>query len=208
MNPRVLPPEAWKLVHQLDGAGAALLEPWTLAGGTGLALQLGHRISNDLDFFLADRFDVGALRRSLADLGALEIQYQDENTLHVRLNAIRLSYLRAEAPFLHPPLKYRGLRLADPRDIAAMKIIAIAGRGSRKDFVDVYAYLEAGGDFPGLMEIVRRRHANVSFNQVHLLRSLVYFDDAEDEPMPRMLHKVDWPEIRARLEEEVRRWAP
>ena len=75
MNPRVLPPEAWKLVHQLDGAGAALLEPWTLAGGTGLALQLGHRISNDLDFFLADRFDVGALRRSLADLGALEIQF-------------------------------------------------------------------------------------------------------------------------------------
>jgi hypothetical protein len=206
MNPRVLPQEAWKLVHQLGGAG--LLEPWTLAGGTGLALQLGHRVSIDLDFFTEDRLDVGALRRSLAPLGALEIQYQDENTLHVRLNGIRLSYLRSEAPFLCPPVEYRGLRLADPRDIAAMKIITIAGRGSRKDFVDLYAYLEAGGDFPGLMEIVRRRHANVSFNEIHLLRSLVYFEDAEQEPMPRMLHKVDWPEIRARLEEEVRRWAP
>ena len=85
--------------------------------------------------------------------------------LHVRLNGIRLSHLRSEAPFLHPPLRYRGLRLADPRDIAAMKIIA-------------------------------------------LLRSLVYFEDAEDEPMPRILHKVDWPGIRARLEEEVRRWVP
>jgi Nucleotidyl transferase AbiEii toxin, Type IV TA system len=206
MNPRVLPQEAWKLVHQLSGA--ALLEPWTLAGGTGLALQLGHRISIDLDFFIEDPFDAAALRRSLADLGSLEIQHQDEDTLHVRLSGIRLSYLRSEAPFLHPPIEYRGLRLADPRDIAAMKIIAIAGRGSRKDFVDLYAYLEAGGDFPGLVEIVRRRHANVSFNEVHLLRSLVYFEDAEEEPMPRMLHKVDWPEIRARLEEEVRRWAP
>ncbi len=206
MNPRVLPKEVWKLVRQLDGAG--LLEPWTLAGGTGLALQLGHRVSIDLGFFNDDGFDVGELRRSLTPLGALEIQYQNENTLHVRLNGIHLSYLCSETPFLYPPLQYRGLRLADPRDIAAMKIIAIAGRGSRKDFVDLYAYLEVGGDFPGLMEIVRRRYANVSFNAIHLLRSLVYFEDAEEEPMPRMLHKVGWPGIRARLEEEVRRWAP
>lgn len=206
MNPRVLSQEAWKLVHRLGRAG--LLEPWTLAGGTGLALQLGHRVSLDLDFFREDHFEVAALRQLLAPLGTLEIQDQDTDTLHVRLNGMRLSYLRSEAPFLYPPVPYRGLRVADTRDIAAMKIIAIAGRGSRKDFVDVYAYLEAGGDFPGLMELVRRRYTNVSFNEIHLLRSLVYFDDAEEEPMPQMLHKVAWSAIRARLEEEVRRWAP
>jgi hypothetical protein len=89
-----------------------------------------------------------------------------------------------------------------------MKIVAIGGRGSRKDFVDLYAYLEAGGDFPSLMEILKRKYAKTSFNEMHLLRSLVYFDDAESEPMPRMLRSVTWKNIRSRLEEEARRWAP
>lgn len=89
-----------------------------------------------------------------------------------------------------------------------MKLVAIAGRGSRKDFIDLYAYFEAGGDFPGLIQILRQRYAATSFNEVHLLRSLVYFEDAEQEPMPRTLREISWPKVRRRLEDEVRRWAP
>ena len=58
------------------------------------------------------------------------------------------------------------------------------------------------------MRSVRERYSDTGFNEMHLLQSLVYFDDAEDEPMPRMLSKAQWPEIRSRIEEEVRRWAP
>jgi predicted nucleotidyltransferase component of viral defense system len=206
MNPKVLSPQAWSVVKTLDKAN--ILEPWILAGGTALALQLGHRISIDLDFFTAESFEPQALRVKLAELGALEVQTMEMDTLHVLLDGVRLSYLRSEVPFLYEPVKYRGLRLADVRDIAAMKVIAVAGRGSKKDFVDLYAYLEAGGTFAELMRSVRQRYRDTKFNEMHLLRSLAYFDDAEDEPMPRMLSKVKWEDIRSRIEEEVRRWAP
>ena len=89
-----------------------------------------------------------------------------------------------------------------------MKVIAVAGRGSKKDFVDLHAYFETGATFGDLMAIVQRRYADTEFNAMHLLRSLVYFDDAEAEPMPRMLTKVAWPRIRHRLESEVKNWAP
>ena len=206
MNPRVLPAEAWAVVKRLDREG--LLADWILAGGTALALQLGHRISLDLGFFRHDAFDATALRTSLAKLGRLEVPSMAAGTLHVRLGGVFLSFLRSEVPFLYEPVPYRGLRLADVRDIAAMKVIAVAGRGSRKDFVDLHAYFESGASFGDLMAVVRQRYAGIDFNPMHLLRSLVYFDDAETEPMPRMLTDVDWARIRRRLEAEVRSWGP
>ncbi len=206
MNPKVLPPDAWSVVKALDRKN--LLEGWILAGGTALALQLGHRVSADLGFFTSGEFDPQDLRVRLAAAGSLEVVDMASGTLHTRLRGLRLSHLRSEVPFLFEPTLYRGLRLADVRDIAAMKVIAVAGRGSRKDFIDLYAYLEAGGTFPDLMRTVEQRYRDTRFNEMHLLRSLVYFDDAEDEPMPRMLWKVDWSEVRARFEEEVRQWAP
>lgn len=206
MNPRVLPKDAWRIVRQLGRH--ELLKDWILAGGTGLALQLGHRVSLDLDFFREEPFDPQQLRRSLSEAAQLEVLGMDASTLHARLDGIHVSYLESEVPFLFPTTEYRDLRLADPRDIAAMKVIAIGGRGSRKDFVDLYAYLEAGGTFPDLLRLVRERHADTEFNEMHLLKSLVYFEDAESEPMPRMLTELNWPEIRGRIEDEVRRWAP
>ncbi len=206
MNPKVLPAEAWDVVRRLDRED--LLADWILAGGTALALQLGHRISLDLDFFRHDAFDVAGLRVSLAKLGPLDVPSMAAGTLHARLDGVLLTFLRSEVPFLYEPIPYRGLRLADVRDIAAMKVIAVAGRGSRKDFVDLHAYFESGATFGDLMGVVQRRYEGTDFNPLHLLRSLVYFDDAEAEPMPRMLAKTDWSRIRHRLETEVRNWAP
>jgi hypothetical protein len=145
---------------------------------------------------------------SLADVCHLEVQSMSAGTLHARLRGVRLSFRRSEVPFLHEPVVYRGLRLADVRDIAAMKVIAVAGRGSKKDFVDLYAYFETGATFGDLMAIVQRRYRDTEFNAMHLLRSLVYFDDAETEPMPLMLSRVAWPQVRRRLGSEVRNWAP
>lgn len=206
MNPKVLPREAWIVTRKLARAG--LLESWVLAGGTGLALQLGHRISIDMSFFSITSFDSQMVRAEAAKLGRVTVQSQDADTLHLQLDGVRLSFLRSEAPFLFPPIEYRNLAIADVRDIAAMKIVAAGGRGSRKDFIDLYAYLEAGGDFGDLMEILRLRYASTTFNEVHLLKSLVYFEDAEQEPMPRMLTGIDWTMVKSRLEDEVRRWAP
>jgi len=176
-----------------------------LAGGTGLALQLGHRMSDDLDFFRAGTFSPAELATALAGLGRVVVQGRAEGTLHVTLDGFRVSFLAAGAPLLFEGAPYRGLKLADPRDIAVMKVIAIGGRGSRKDFVDLFFYLRGGGSLEGIFELIRRRFARVDFNEYHLLRSLVFFDDAESEPMPRMIRRAEWSEMRSALAAEVRR---
>jgi hypothetical protein len=118
---------------------------------------------------------------------------------------LRLSFLAAQAPLLFPGTLYRGLIVADPRDIAVMKVVAIGGRGSRKDFVDLYFYLRSGGGLDAVFEMVRRRFRAIDYNEYHLLRSLAFFEEADSEPMPRMLRRVSWPEIRRTIAAEVKR---
>ena len=77
-----------------------------------------------------------------------------------------------------------------------MKLVAIGGRGSRKDFVDLYFFLQAGGSLESTLDLTRRRFQRVDYNEYHLLKSLVYFEDAEAEPMPRMLREASWTAIK------------
>ena len=178
---------------------------WTLAGGTGLALQLGHRLSEDLDFFRAASFRPEDLAVALTRAGKIHVQARSAGTLHVSVEGLRVSFLSAQAPLLFPGTAYRGLVLADPRDIAVMKVIAIGGRGSRKDFIDLFFYLRSGGSLESVFEMVRRRFAAIDFNEYHLLRSLTFFEDAETEPVPRMLRRVAWREVKQAIIAEVRR---
>jgi hypothetical protein len=205
MHPKVLGADGWRMVRTLVRAGRT--EGWVLAGGTGLALQLGHRISQDLDFFRASPFAPAELAAGLAGLGRVLVQGRSAGTLHVTLDGLRVSFLAAEAPLLFAGTPYRGLALADPRDIAVMKVIAIGGRGSRKDFVDLFFYLRGGGSLEGIFALIRRRFAGVDYNDYHLLRSLVFFDDAETEPMPRMIRGTAWSGIKSAIVTEVKRLA-
>ena len=205
MHPKVLGADGWRMVRTLVRAGRT--EGWVLAGGTGLALQLGHRISQDLDFFRASPFAPAELAAGLAGLGRVLVQGRSAGTLHVTLDGLRVSFLAAEAPLLFAGTPYRGLALADPRDIAVMKVIAIGGRGSRKDFVDLFFYLRGGGSLEGIFALIRRRFAGVDYNDYHLLRSLVFFEDAETEPMPRMIRGAAWSGIKSAIATEVKRLA-
>lgn len=203
MHPRVLSDDGWTVVRKLTSAG--LLKGWTLAGETGLALQFGHRRSEDLDFFRVGPLDSQIVLEDLSRLGSVAVQSRTTGTLHATMDGVRLSFLEAQAPFLFACAPYRGLMIADPRDIAVMKVVAIGGRGSRKDFVDLYFYLRSGGAIDSLLELVRRRFTNVDYNEYHLLKSLIYFDDAEAEPMPRLLRRVSWSQIRKAITAEVAR---
>jgi len=203
MHPKVLRADAWALVRRLERA--EITAGWVLAGGTGLALQLGHRLSRALDFFRGGPCESESLIDSLARLGPVVVHGRSAGTLHVALAGTRLSFLSAQAPLLFPGTEYRGLVIADPRDIAVMKVVAIGGRGSRRDFVDLYFYLRSGGSLEGVFEMTRRRFAGIDYNEYHLLRSLTFFDDAETEPMPRMLRRAAWPEIKKTIVADVRR---
>lgn len=202
MHPKVLSKAAWKIVRSLVDGG--LTASWTLAGGTALALQLGHRYSEDLDFFRAESFDPERMVDSLTSLGDVAIHDRSTDTLHLALNGLRLSFMKAQAPLLFPGTPYRGLTVADPRDIAVMKVVAIGGHGNRKDFVDVYFIIQGGGSIDGILALVRQRFTRIDYNAYHLLKSLVYFDDAESQPMPRMIREVSWEEIKKTLTDAVR----
>ena len=205
MHPKVLSKNAWEVVRSLTKSG--ILEGWMLAGGTGLALQFGHRYSEDLDLFRPGDFDTEAMLNELARIGKVEVQQRASGTLHSVVQGVRLSFLEAQAEFLFPGASYRGMTVADPLDIAVMKVIAVSGRGSRKDFVDLYFLIRQGVSLESIFRLSRRRFKEIDYNEYHLLKSLVYFDDAETEPMPDMIRNVTWEEIKDAIIQEVRRLA-
>lgn len=206
MHPKVLDREAWKVVKSLSRLG--LLEGWFLAGGTGLALQLGHRVSEDLDLFSTEPFDTDDLLHQMSAAGKVIVLDRGRDTLHTMVGSVRVSYLASQAPFLFPGIPYRGLTLADPRDIAVMKLVAVGGRGSRKDFVDLYFYLQSGGDFAQALRWLEKRFVEIDYNSYHILKSLTWFTDAEAEPMPRMIKDVPWSRIKNAITTEARRLSP
>lgn len=114
--------------------------------------------------------------------------------MHARAGGVRVSFLEYRYPLLRPAVVARdGIRMASLEDIACMKLAAIAQRGAKKDFVDLYAL---GRRFP-LAEMVSLYRKKYSTRDVgHLLHALSYFDDADREPMPRLLRRWTWPAIR------------
>ena len=92
-------------------------------------------------------------------------------------------------------MDFDGLAVADPRDIACMKLDALANRGTRRDFVDLYLLAETYG-LPLIFEWFATKYASVSFNRTHLFKALTYFTDAEQDPMPDMLVPLGWATVR------------
>lgn len=203
MHPKVLSGNAWEVVRRLVKDG--LTDGWVLAGGTGLALQFGHRYSEDLDLFRPESFDSQLVLEELAKLGRVVVQARSSSTLHAVVDGVRLSFLEAQANFLYAGTLYRGIVIADPADIAVMKLVAIGGRGSRKDFVDLFFLFRNGVALDSIFKMLRRRFRDIDYNEYHLRKALVYFTDAESEPMPKMIRKVPWAEMKEVIVEEVRR---
>jgi len=174
-----------------------------LAGGTGLALHLGHRVSVDFDFFsahnglsLVDRADL--VRRCRAVDPDMVVVLDQDGTLGVRLGGVDVSFYRYDVALLEPLVAFAGLAVASVPDIAAMKLAAVVGRGGKKDFVDIHRLLRERPLSVWLDGAVRK-FVGVRDFRTAALRALVYFDDAEAEPLPRMVEKVDWQRLKAEL---------
>ncbi len=174
---------------------ANLLNNAYLAGGTGLALRFGHRLSLDLDFFLPEQFDEDALLQQLHKLKTFSLLAKAPYTLHATIENTKVSFLGYTYPVLYPSTPLLGVAIADPRDIACMKISAIASRGTRRDFVDLYVCANRFG----LNEILRMfeiKYAQMQFSKPHILKSLSFFADAEKDPMPHMLEEIGWDKVK------------
>jgi hypothetical protein len=169
-----------------------------LAGGTALAIHLAHRISVDLDWFTQRPFADGmllaqAIRASNVDL---EIEQVSPGTLHGEIQGVRVTFLQYQYPMLQP-VKIWGetnCPLASLEDLACMKLSALAQRGARKDFCDLYALGKKAFSLQDMLGFYRKKFNIPDIGSV--LYGLVYFDDAESERMPRMLWDVNWREIK------------
>ena len=173
----------------------SVLTPFYLAGGTGLALYLGHRRSVDLDFFSGDPVDEERLLLKVQQLPEFSVVAKGEQTLHAQIQGTKVSFLGYGYPVLFPFAKFLGVDVADPRDIACMKISAIAGRGTKRDFVDLYWVSRRYG-LDQLLRWFKEKFAKANYSTVHILKSLTYFKEAEKDPLPDILVNASWEEVK------------
>ena len=204
MHTEALPATSGELLASLNSRGATEFSGWVLAGGTGLALQIGHRVSEDFDFFRTRGLDTAALFERLSEVAACETLYSDEHTLSLLVGGVKLSFFQVHDPFLFPVTPYTFFGVADMRDIALMKLLAVTNRGSRKDFVDLFAILQSGPTLSDYLQLLPQKYGPGRLNPYQVTMSLTYFADAEGEPIPNMLAPFEWADCKAFFVREVR----
>jgi len=178
-----------------------VLSQTRLVGGTALALQYGHRRSVDLDFFGFATEDVEELTETLRT--SVEKVVRGNCTKRIKvymLNNVKVDIVTYDYPWIDDVVVEDGIRLASPKDIAAMKVNAVIGRGTKKDFIDIY-YLLKHFSLDELMELYLTKYSDGS--EYRALLSLTYFDDADPQPMPLMFESVPWEEMKNTIKKAV-----
>jgi hypothetical protein len=197
-----LTPVTQQAFHKI--AGMEFINSFYLAGGTGLALHLGHRFSVDLDFFSSHEGAVGAdqravLRETFED-ASLSITYDKDATFVVTWRGVGLSFFRLHLyPLVQATWLVAGVPLASLEEIGAMKLAAIIDRGTRRDLVDLYFILQRV-PIENLFQVAAVKYARVRTFAISATRALAYFEDAEALPMPRMIDRTPWSSMKRYLE--------
>lgn len=203
MHPEAIESKTRNVLEKIRLIG--ITKQFYLAGGTALALYLGHRESIDLDWFSDQSFSNDDLKKELSTQGFFELDREDKDTILGILDRVRISFFRYNYGLINPPVDFEGTKIASEQDIAAMKIDAISSRGSKKDFVDIYFLLQKYS-LGELINFFERKYGGIKFNRLHILKSLVYFDDAEKQPEPIMLKEFDWRKAKATIEIAVKKY--
>ncbi|MGB9578390.1 MAG: nucleotidyl transferase AbiEii/AbiGii toxin family protein [Halothiobacillaceae bacterium] len=196
MHPEALTPEALALVPRL--ALIAKRHGFILAGGTALALQLGPRLSVDLSLFSEAAFVPDLLAGELHSTQLNpEVLQLAPGTLSVVANGVKVSFFHYAPPFIDPPKRYKGLAVASILDVAAMKLVAIAQRSARRDFVDLYVILQQT-PFSAVATRAVQRYGAGLIEPVVIGKGLTWFDDADGEPDLQYLGQpVLWTDVKA-----------
>ncbi len=184
-----------------------LLKDAYLAGGTAVALQLGHRLSFDLDFFTPKEFNTLKIIEQLERIIDFKLQETTQGTILGRIKNIRFSLFLYKYKLLYPLKNFFGINVLDLRDIAAMKIAAISARGVKRDFIDLYFMCKAVIGIEEMLRLYDKKYGKLASNFIHIKKSLIYFMDAEDQKMPKMLKPCKWEEVKRFFEIEVKKLA-
>ncbi len=198
----VRPPSTLAILRTLMGIES--LNHFFLVGGTALALHIGHRVSVDLDLFTQDEFYCGDILEDLEKRFHYTIvKKQEKNLMMVYLSdpefpdqPVKVDFLRYPAKIIDKVIHENNLRVLSLKDIIPMKLAAISGRGAKKDFYDIYHLL----DFYSLsrmMDFFSEKYPNTAHFQV--LKSLLYFTDAENDLDPISLKNVFWNDVKDKI---------
>lgn len=178
-----------------------LLSEMRLVGGTSLALQYGHRRSIDLDFFGHTTEDIDELTGMMHDCADNVVRGNCTKRIKAYfLNNVKVDVVNYDYKWIDEPVVEDGLRLASPKDIAAMKVNAVMGRGTKKDFVDVYFLLQHFS-FEDIIQFYLQKYPDGS--EYRALLSMSYFTDADPQPMPYMYYQVSWDKIKDSIRHQV-----
>lgn len=185
--------------------GRDYLNGFNLVGGTALALYLGHRTSVDLDLFSNFSFDTAQMIELIQQDYPLQLYFTAPNTIKGSIENVNVDIISHRYPSLNDPYDLNGIRLLSEPDIIAMKLNAISVSEQRsKDFIDIYFELE--NNKYSMADMLK--FYQIKYNQqgeMHMLKSLIYFDDIDLSDWPVLLKKphLKWADVKTRIEKEV-----
>ena len=187
-------PETLELLKKLQQLSS--LQNTRLVGGTSLALQIGHRISIDIDLFGNITAEEDILIEELNTLGTLKIIKNSKNVRIYLLNNIKVDLVNYAYPWLENAVYEDDICMAGLKDIAAMKLAAVTGRGSKKDFIDI-CFLSRKYTLKEMLSFYAEKYPEGSDFMV--LKSLSYFEDAEQDPNPNMQQNLTWEQAKKQI---------
>ena len=183
LHKETIEPNSLELLKKLQSCNN--LKDFHLAGGTSLALQIGHRISIDLDLFTQNDFDTNEILEFLEVSFDFKLVFSSKNTLKGSIEDVNIDIISHKYSLINKPIEIEGVRLLSIEDISAMKLNAIAGNGTRsKDFVDIYFILKQFS-LSDLLDFYAIKYN--SRNQLHVIKSLSYFDEISINDWPNMV---------------------
>lgn len=201
----ILPKATRKALDFFAGQNWLKNTRWYLAGGTALALQEGTRKSVDLDFFIELKdFDNNELLNNFAGNDNWRVTINKKNTIYGELFKAKVSFIAY--PFFIPKqemIKYGSVKILQSADVAVMKIIAISQRGRKRDFFDLYWCAKNIEPLSGILRKLKKQYPLVAHDYHHILKSLVYFEDAEKDPEPEIYFRTTWKDVKKFFNSEI-----
>jgi hypothetical protein len=189
LQKQVLPDYSFELFEYIKNQSD--FETFYLAGGTALSLILGHRISVDLDFFTDQEFLTNIIT-NLSKNKQCEVLSLHNNSIELIIDKTKVFFFYFGFSLKYPLIKFNKLELANPIDVGLMKLLALQGRTTRKDIVDLYFIDKKVIKLEKLLEIFENHYPKESFNSYNSLKVLLNIDELQFDPMPIMLIKSNW----------------
>lgn len=185
-------------------ANLPCLKDFYLVGGTSLALQIGHRLSVDLDFFSDSKKDMAEIENELLFIDSVKLNKSSNYALFIEYKGVKIDILNYPYKFIGEPILHKGITLCNKEDICAMKLKTVMNRGAKKDFYDIYFLLQET-PFLKMFELFQKKYANIE--PIAIIKSLTYFEDAEHNENPVLLKQktLTWEHVKQTIITETRK---